>query len=205
MKLVAGLLQNAFSFLSMVHTFKQGQINASNNKLEQMRALEDICLGNHRGQNPDLRTAMQYLLAGLLLYFLVALTPENYVRTWNLGFSWSVKSQGKYPTSNNQNYFQPHKALVTFWPFRMTDPILIIALRHYWTEMGPTNHTPQDLTAGWVKHPRVTLHLKGCALTQQRDLTCCSIPRKSCALLWASQISCAMWHEQWWDSQDFSP
>lgn len=69
------------------------------------KTLEDTCLGNHRGQNLDLRTAMQYLLAGLLLYFLVALTPENDVRTLNLGFSWSVKSQGKYPTSTTQNIF----------------------------------------------------------------------------------------------------
>lgn len=65
-------------------------------KLEQKHALEDTCPGNRRGQKPNLRTAMQYLLAGLLLYFLVALTPENDVRTWNLGFSLSVKSQGKY-------------------------------------------------------------------------------------------------------------
>lgn len=116
----------------MVHTFKQGQINASNNnELEQKHALEDTCLGNHRGQNPDLTTAMQDLLAGLLLYFLVVLTPENDVRTLNLGFSWSVKSKGKYPTFNNPKYFQPHKALVNFQPFRRTDPILNIALRHY--------------------------------------------------------------------------
>lgn len=60
-------------------------------KLEQKHALEDTCPGNRSGQNPNLRTAMQYLLAGLLLYFLVALAPENDVRTWNLGFSLSVK------------------------------------------------------------------------------------------------------------------
>lgn len=183
MKWVAGFLQNVFSFLSMVHTFKQGQINASNNKLEQKHALEDICLGNHRGQNPDLRAAMQYLWAGVLLYFLVTLTPENYVRTWNLGFSWSVKSQGKYPTFNDPKYFQPHKALVNLRPFRRTDLILNIVLRHYWTETGPTHHTPPDLTAGWVKNPQVTLHLKACAFAQQCDPRCLSIPRKGCVLL----------------------
>lgn len=100
-------------------------------KFEQKCTLEDTCLGNHRGQNPDLRTAMQYLLSGLLLYFLVSLTPENDVRTWNLGFSWSVKSQGKYPIFNDSKYFQSHKALGNYQPFRRTDPILNIALKHY--------------------------------------------------------------------------
>lgn len=152
-------------------------------KLEQKCALEDTCLGNHRGQNPDLRTAMQYLLAGLLLYFLVALNPENDVRTWNLGFSWSVKSQGKYPTFNNPKYFQYFQALVNFQPFRRTDPILNIALRHYWTKTSPPHHTPPDLTAGWIKHPRVTLNLKGCALIQQCNPRCRSIPKKAHVLL----------------------
>jgi len=100
-------------------------------------ALEDTCLGNHRGQNPNLSTAMQYLWAGLLLYFLVALAPENDVRTWNSGFSSSVKSRDKYLTFSNPKYFQPHKALVTFQPFR-TDPIFHFALRHYSKERGPS-------------------------------------------------------------------
>lgn len=133
LKWVAELLQNALSFLSMVHAFKQGQINA---KLE--RALEDTCLGNHRGQNPDLRTAMQYLLVRLLLYLLVPLTLENYVRACNLGFSRSVKSQGKYPAFNNPKYLQPHKALVNFQPFRRTDPILNIdwgITEHKWLHL----------------------------------------------------------------------
>lgn len=134
-------------------------------KPEQKHAPEDTCPGNCRGQNPKLRTAVQYLLAGLLLHFLVALAPENDARTWNLGFSWSVKSQGIYLTFSNPKYFQPHKALVYFQPFG-TDPVFHFALWHYSTQSDPP-HTPLDLTTGLVKHPHDTLHFKRCALLQQ--------------------------------------
>lgn len=144
--------------------------------------MEDTCIRNHRGQNPILRTAMWYLLAGLLLYFLVALAWENNVRTWNLEFSLSVKSQGKYLTFSNPKYFQAHKALVNFLAFRGTDPILHFVLRHYSTEMG-LPHTPLDLTTGLFKCLQDTLHLKGSALIQQHIPRCLNISKKVCVLL----------------------
>lgn len=72
-------------------------------------AVEDSSLGNHRGQNLNLRTAMQYMLTRLLLYFLAALTPENSVRTWDLGFSLSVKLLSAYLSFSNQDIFRPGK------------------------------------------------------------------------------------------------
>lgn len=115
----------------------------------QKHALKGTCLGNCRGQTCNLRTVLQYLLAGLLLYVLATLASDNYVRIWNSEFSLTVKSQGQYITFSNPKNFQPHKALVNLQPFRRTDSIL---------------HTPLDLTTGLVKHPHATLHLKGCAL-----------------------------------------